>query len=160
MQRLLRGAALGALTLAAVAAAGAASAQSYNRLVVFGDSLSDNGNLFAITGQPASPPYFQGRFSSGPVWTELLGFNALRAGGAVSGSINYAYGGAQTGTAALPPGMRLQLSNYTAAGGAFRPVGPGYGLGWRQQHLPEPRRRRGLAQPDDGDGRSGGDRRR
>lgn len=121
MQRLLRGAALGALTLAAVAAAGAASAQSYNRLVVFGDSLSDNGNLFAITGQPASPPYFQGRFSNGPVWTELLGFNALRAGGAVSGSINYAYGGAQTGAQALPPGMRLQLSNYTAAGGRFGP---------------------------------------
>ena len=48
MSRLLRGAALAALSLAAVSAAGAASAQSYNRLVVFGDSLSDNGNLVTI----------------------------------------------------------------------------------------------------------------
>jgi outer membrane lipase/esterase len=119
MERLLRGAALGALALAAFAAAGPAAAQSYNRLVVFGDSLSDNGNLFAITGQPASPPYFQGRFSSGPVWTELLGFNTARVGGSVSGSINYAYGGAWTGTQTLPPGIRTQLASYTAAGGRF-----------------------------------------
>ena len=48
MSRLLRTAAAAALTLAAgLAVAGAASAQTYNRLVVFGDSLSDNGNLNA-----------------------------------------------------------------------------------------------------------------
>ena len=27
-------------------------------LVYFGDSLSDNGNLFRLIGQPPSPPYF------------------------------------------------------------------------------------------------------
>jgi outer membrane lipase/esterase len=56
MKRFLRGAALGALTLAATAAiAGAASAQTYNRLVVFGDSLSDNGNLFLASGGTQPP---------------------------------------------------------------------------------------------------------
>lgn len=119
MSRLLRGAAAGALTLAAMAVAGAASAQSYDRVVVFGDSLSDNGNLFAALGTPPSPPYFQGRFSSGPVWVELLGFNVARVGGSVNGSISYAYGGAETGTPLLPPGMRNQLASYTGAGGTF-----------------------------------------
>lgn len=125
MSGLLRGAALAALTLAAsVSMAGAASAQSYNRLVVFGDSLSDNGNLYRATAntQPTSPPYFQGRFSNGPVFTELLGFTAgvSAAGAPVTGSINYAYGGSRTdNTVAFPPGMRQQLTTYTTAGGVF-----------------------------------------
>ncbi len=42
-----------------------------SRLVVFGDSLSDNGNLFRLTGQPA-PPYWEGRFSNGPTYAEQL----------------------------------------------------------------------------------------
>ncbi|MGH7021049.1 MAG: SGNH/GDSL hydrolase family protein, partial [Brevundimonas sp.] len=123
MSRLLRGAALAALTLAAVSTAGTAGAQSYNRLVVFGDSLSDNGNLYAVTGgtTPTSPPYYQGRFSNGPVFTELLGFNAGRytAGAPVTGSVNYAFGGARTDSSASPPGMRNQLLAYTGAGGKF-----------------------------------------
>ena len=124
MTRFLRNAALAALTVAAAGAfASAASAQSYNRLVVFGDSLSDNGNLYAATfnTQPTSPPYFQGRFSNGPVFTELLGFNVGRsaAGAPVTGSINYAYGGARTDNSAFPPGMRNQLLAYTGAGGTF-----------------------------------------
>lgn len=120
MSRLLRGAALAALTLAAVSTASAAGAQSYSRLVVFGDSLSDNGNLFAASGQPPAP-YYQGRFSNGPVFTELLGFNAGRytAGAPVTGSVNYAFGGARTDSQASPLGMRNQLLAYTGAGGKF-----------------------------------------
>ncbi|RZJ00047.1 MAG: autotransporter domain-containing protein [Brevundimonas sp.] len=121
MSRFLRNAAVAALSVAALGAVStAAQAQTYNRLVVFGDSLSDNGNLFAISGQPPAP-YFQGRFSNGPVFTELLGFNAGRftAGAPVTGSINYAFGGARTDSAASPPGMRNQLLAYTGAGGTF-----------------------------------------
>jgi len=124
MSRFLRGAAVAALTLAASAAlATAASAQSYSRLVVFGDSLSDNGNLFLATGgtQPPSPPYFQGRFSTGPVFTELLGFNATNFMGPVNGSINLAFGGARTDSQALPLGMRNQLATYVQRGGVFGP---------------------------------------
>ncbi len=58
---------------------------------VFGDSLSDPGNLFAANGgtHPPSPPYFEGRFSNGPVWTEYLP-SSLDV-------VNYAVGGATTG---------------------------------------------------------------
>lgn len=124
MSRFLRNAAAAALAVAAMGAvASAANAQTYNRLVVFGDSLSDNGNLYAVTGgaQPLSPPYYQGRFSNGPVFTELLGFNAGRytAGAPVTGSVNYAFGGARTDAAAMPPGMRNQLAAYVAGGGTF-----------------------------------------
>ncbi len=125
MSRYLRGAALAALTLAASCALStAASAQSYGRLVVFGDSLSDNGNLYLASGgtQPPSPPYFQGRFSNGRVFTELLGFNAVNFNGAVTGSINFAYGGSRTdNNVAFPPGMRQQLTTYLGRGGTFGP---------------------------------------
>lgn len=126
MSRFLRSAATAALTVAAACAvAGSANAQSYSRLVVFGDSLSDNGNLFAATAgtQPPASVYYQGRFSNGPVFTELLGFNAGRiaAGGSVTGSINLAFGGALTGVAALPLGMRSQLATYQGLGGTFGP---------------------------------------
>lgn len=50
------------------------SATTLNNVVVFGDSLSDNGNLYAQLKHafPQSPPYYQGRFTNGPVWVELL----------------------------------------------------------------------------------------
>jgi outer membrane lipase/esterase len=124
MSRYLTGAAAGALALAACAFSGAASAQDYGRLVVFGDSLSDNGNLSAATmGTQPPAPYYQGRFSSGPVFTELLGFNLGRfaAGAPVSGSIDLAFGGAVSGTAALPLGITSQLNAYLASGGTFGP---------------------------------------
>ena len=44
-------------------------------LFIFGDSLSDTGNLDALTSGllPAtSPPYFDGRFSNGPLWVQTL----------------------------------------------------------------------------------------
>ncbi|WP_211829778.1 SGNH/GDSL hydrolase family protein [Kistimonas asteriae] len=45
-----------------------------HRLVVFGDSLSDQGKLHdKVNGaMPISPPYWKGRFSNGPVWTDIL----------------------------------------------------------------------------------------
>ena len=125
MSRFLRSSALAALTVAASCAiAGAAGAQTYDRLVVFGDSLSDNGNLYAATGgtTPVSPPYYQGRFSTGPVFTELLGFNLARVGGNVNGSIDFAYGGARTDDLVIPgapPGMQTQLQMYLGMGGTF-----------------------------------------
>ena len=116
------------LTLAAsalalgLATAGTASAQNYGRIVTFGDSLSDNGNLYAATGNtnPTSPPYYQGRFSNGPVWVELLGWTQARVGGALTGSYNSAYGGSRTdNNVPFPTGMRAQITNYLGAGGTF-----------------------------------------
>jgi outer membrane lipase/esterase len=102
-----------------------AEAQSYSRLVVFGDSLSDNGNLTFFASAPP-PPYYNGRFSNGPVWVERLGFNlqpffnnvTLLAN--VTGSDDWAFGGARTDTAVfIPPGIPDQITDYKADGGTF-----------------------------------------
>lgn len=52
----------------------AVCAAPFDNLIIFGDSLSDNGNLYKLSdGQyPPSPPYYQGQFSNGPVWPEQL----------------------------------------------------------------------------------------
>jgi len=47
------------------------SHSSNQTLVVFGDSLSDNGNLFNLIGKPL-PPYWEGRSSNGPTYAEQL----------------------------------------------------------------------------------------
>lgn len=109
---------------------------NFSNIYVFGDSLSDTGNVFNITTfantlaptipiDPPSPPYYQGRYSNGPVWvdylandlglsltpsTELavpfpititptgeLGVNFNFGGATTTQSINFAFGGAQTG---------------------------------------------------------------
>ena len=61
--------------LAILLGAGTASA-TFTNLYIFGDSLSDSGNLFALTGGtlPPSPPY-AGKMSNGPVAVEYLAAN-------------------------------------------------------------------------------------
>jgi len=77
-----------------------ASAQ-YDEIVVFGDSLSDNGNLAAINpGVGAiinAPPYDQGRVTNGPVAVEVLA-ELLRlplSASLADGGDNYAVAGAR-----------------------------------------------------------------
>ena len=63
----------------------------------FGDSLVDNGNIPKLTGiDYPPPPYYQNRFSNGPVWAEYfpgltgLGFTASNdygVGGAFAGPL-------------------------------------------------------------------------
>src|SRR5580700_5150096 len=60
-----------ALILVLFSAPGVVLADTFTSVVVYGDSLSDNGNLFAATGQPPAP-YFEGRRSNGPVAVEQL----------------------------------------------------------------------------------------
>lgn len=71
-----------------VSAASLSPTDSFSKLYVFGDSLSDTGNVFNATiavnelpvvpglivppVSPPDPPYFQGRNSNGPVWVEYL----------------------------------------------------------------------------------------
>jgi len=71
------------------------NAANLSNIVVFGDSLSDTGNLYKATeGQlPASPPYFAGRFSNGPVWVEQL-LTTLFPDTKDLPLDNYAFGGA------------------------------------------------------------------
>lgn len=72
-----------------------ASAVTWKNIVVFGDSLSDNGNLYEYMKHrlPMSPPYFKGRFSDGPVWAELLSDLYFPAEGKKH-LLDYAFGGA------------------------------------------------------------------
>ncbi len=72
------------------------AAKPLNQIVVFGDSLSDNGNLYEYMKQqlPLSPPYFKGRFSNGPVWVELLADHVFPTNTASSHLLDYAFGGA------------------------------------------------------------------
>lgn len=61
-------------TIGAFLFSGIVAASPLHNIVVFGDSLSDNGNLYEFMKHqlPPSPPYFEGRFSNGPVWIEHL----------------------------------------------------------------------------------------
>lgn len=136
-----------ALAIASVALSASptlAAQLNFDRLYVFGDSLSDQGNSFAATGQnlPPSPPYFPGRFSNGLVWIDFLGESLELAPVTLaeaqttpaSQGINFAFGGASTGTtnsnnALLPPGSpslpgvttQVELYQSLAASGAATP---------------------------------------
>ena len=59
---------LACLSITALVLGSAAQANGqapFDELIVFGDSLSDTGNVFISFGAPPSPPYFNGRFSNG-----------------------------------------------------------------------------------------------
>lgn len=71
-------------------AAHAQNTTSFSKIVFFGDSLTDNGNLYYyfLGVMPKSPPYYEGRFANGPVWSDFIDqhYNHLK-------STNYAVGG-------------------------------------------------------------------
>lgn len=122
--------------------------ETFSKLYVFGDSLSDPGNQLQITTfvqpleptlgidfpiDPPTPPYFQGRYSNGPIWVEYVASSlditvtpssqlsvlyprrplpspiTVTDNGAIvspffngtlsENSVNFAFGGSQTGTA-------------------------------------------------------------
>lgn len=113
--------------VAALAVASSAAAQAGN-LYVFGDSLSDNGNLYKLTGEPGAP-YYEGRFSNGPVWVEYL---PALTGLGFTPSQDYAYGGAFTGPLTIDgqsigtnldgatlPGISTEIAEFAAQGGSF-----------------------------------------
>ena len=134
-----------------------AGSDNFDRVVSFGDSLSDNGNLdaalsiplFGISGfdiagtfglLPGSG-YFEGRFSDGPTFVELLaggegsqkrffsrGGFFLGTGDPNDGSVNLAVGGATTEGGELfsafgqdfgIPSVENQIREFQAAGGQF-----------------------------------------
>jgi outer membrane lipase/esterase len=99
-------------------------------MFVFGDSLSDTGNLFIVTNEvpgqdtvPVSPPYFAGRFSNRRVWVERLATRLdLAARAWLDGGTNYAFGGAKAALdgddfffpreiGVFIPSIRSQVSN-------------------------------------------------
>jgi phospholipase/lecithinase/hemolysin len=105
-------------TLALALLTPATSWAGLTQIVAFGDSLIDTGNVFAATGNPPAP-YFDGRFSNGPIWVEYL---AGRLGipaptPSLSGGTDYAWGGAETGvglSASGTPNINSQVGTFLA----------------------------------------------
>jgi phospholipase/lecithinase/hemolysin len=88
-------------TIALILLISNASAGNYERIIVFGESVSDAGNQWIVTEKiyPPSPPYFQGRWSNGPIWVDLV---SARLGQGYTepsrdGGTNFAWGGARSG---------------------------------------------------------------
>lgn len=93
-----------------------------DKLIVFGDSLSDTGNLYSLTMKahkviplvpviPKNPPYYEGRFTNGPVWIDDLSL-------ALNVPIkDYAYGGSWAESIldsklTVPFGLGMQVDYY------------------------------------------------
>lgn len=87
------------MTIALMLVSLTANALTIDKIIVFGDSLSDNGNLYALSSAahaaipyipiiPKNPPYYTGRFTNGPVWVENLAHDLNVP------LLDYAYGGA------------------------------------------------------------------
>jgi phospholipase/lecithinase/hemolysin len=75
-----------------------ASTPAYSAIYVFGDSYCDVGNAFLATkgADPLSPPYFNGRFTNGPIWVEhVAGALGLPMKPSLAGGTDYAFGGAE-----------------------------------------------------------------
>ena len=103
---------------------------SYDRVYIFGDSLSDSGNVYALTGQTSrapydiipSYPYVIGghHFSNGKTWAERLaqalkdndGGKASRDEPGKNG--NYAHGGARarSGSGSAAPSSSMQIAMF------------------------------------------------
>ena len=70
----------------------------FTELSVFGDSLSDSGNVFTLSGGTFPPPPYAQRLTNGPTAVEVMAANlGLPLTPSLLGGRNYAYGGAETG---------------------------------------------------------------
>jgi outer membrane lipase/esterase len=114
----------------------AASAQQFSSLVIFGDSLSDTGNIAKIVpaavlatipaGTPGLPlpPYYDFRFSNGPIYADTLGGKL----GIATPTADFAVGGAYTGklneTVGAVPITGVNLSPLLSGLDAVTPLTP------------------------------------
>jgi len=110
-----------------LSAFGSAAAHAYDKIVVFGDSYNDVGNLTALAAEygftypPA--PYYPGHFSNGPIWIEdVAGDWKLPMLPSSAGGTDYAFAGAdllvESTTGGLPtPSVLDEVTAYLAANG-------------------------------------------
>lgn len=119
---------------------GSVGATSFSNLTVFGDSLSDIGasssavfSIYKILGGNCDPghpcsPYYDGRFSNGPVAVEYLADSILPGGANSSNFQSYAIAGSTTGIGNYGdggsvdsygnfflPGMEVQATYYLSS---------------------------------------------
>lgn len=127
-----------ALSMLCALVAGPANAGPFSGLFVFGDSVSDAGNVAAATAQRSPPPsdnsfipdypYATGTFSNGPVWVSSfaseLGLAALPS---LLGGTDFAFGGARVAGSDSPvPSLTGQLQSFLSATQGVAPGGALY----------------------------------
>jgi thermolabile hemolysin len=100
------------------------SKYSVKNIAIFGDSISDVGNVFEASqgSQPPPATYFNGRYSNGPIWSDFL---ASFLNVDISTSNDFAYGGATTNNDYIPgvstflnatvPSIADQVKSYAEA---------------------------------------------
>ncbi len=112
--RVLAGAAIAATAVCATAV----SAQRVDRIVAFGDSYADTGNLFALLGiDPVTTIiYPTGRFTGGTNFVDALGsiYNLTPQ--------DFAIGGAETASIPGQPGLDFEVATFLGGGGGVFPV--------------------------------------
>jgi phospholipase/lecithinase/hemolysin len=125
---LARAAALSSALVLGSLVAAPAVAGPYANVYAFGDSLSDNGNFYALTSAlfgsanalPQAGDYYLGRFSNGPAAVEVLaaGLGATLHDYAYGGAMSNEYNGpavADSAPAALQlTGVKSQVSSFVA----------------------------------------------
>ena len=91
--------------LALGSTAGRAATPGYDAIYVFGDSYCDVGNIFVATGGAIpSAPYYNGRFSNGPIWIDhVANVWGLPMTASLVGGTDYAFGGAYVTSAQVTP---------------------------------------------------------
>jgi len=118
--------------LCGLAATTAVAENKYSELVVFGDSLSDPGNVYELTGTSSKRPFAAGNipsapyaigghhFSNGKTWSEKLS-KSLKSKGGKKPALkspkytNYAFGGSRANPSAGGPfDLSAQLGSYLA----------------------------------------------
>jgi outer membrane lipase/esterase len=96
---------------------------AYSDFIVFGASLSDTGNVYTASNGSApgaSPSYYLGRWSNGPLWIENVAESYGKdVKAALLGGTNYAYGGAKTcaisGVTSSVPDVCNQIDQYLSS---------------------------------------------
>src|SRR5829696_2797601 len=110
-----------AVVIGASSVPAAAQDSAYTSLTVFGDSLVDAGNIYIATGgatPAASGGYYQGRFTNGYDYTDLLNIDLFGSPTtpSLAGGTNYAFGGARATSTSNVPDLQEQLAMFTASG--------------------------------------------
>lgn len=135
---------IGFLALALLAPNWATAQVAFDRIVVFGTSLSDPGNAFALIRRQSTPPYANldallvpdapyarggHHFSNGATWIEQfarpLGLAAsVRPAfvGANDGASNYAVGGARAREDGINANLSLQVDTFLFDAGGVAPA--------------------------------------
>ncbi|OBZ84953.1 Phosphatidylcholine-sterol acyltransferase [Choanephora cucurbitarum] len=95
------------LSLAPLSFVAFTAVSAIDRIIAYGDSFTDNGNVYRHSSFPPSPPNYKGRFSNGPTWLEYVANNLP-----YHKVLNNAYSGATTDSS----DVYVKFNDYTVPG--------------------------------------------